>query len=104
MNERPLRQSFSSIFFRQLAEGIEEAGYGASVHKMDEQGEVELGDPEIKAAKVCDTLAAFRGGAVLYYTEYNTGGDEKLGLYRERRYTRRLRVMCFESRKFIIRE
>lgn len=38
--------------FEQFAEGIEDAGYLASVHKLDEHGEAELDDPEIKAAKV----------------------------------------------------
>lgn len=66
-------------YCRQFAEGIEEAGYGASVHEVDEQGEVELVDPGIKAAKVCDTIVGYRRGSLLYYTEYTTGGDGEIG-------------------------
>lgn len=40
-------------------EGIEEAGYLANVHALDEEGDAELEDPEIKAAKVYFLISLF---------------------------------------------
>lgn len=37
----------------QLVECVEDGGYLASVHAVDEQGDLELEDPEMKASKVC---------------------------------------------------
>lgn len=49
-------------FVTQLLEAVEDGGYEATLRSIDEEGDVEFDDPEIKAAKV-STAHGCRGSA-----------------------------------------
>lgn len=44
--------AIGSVFPKQLLEAVEDGGYEATLRTIDEQGDVEIDDPEIKAARV----------------------------------------------------